>query len=170
MQEENQASIPFSVLVVNSAHDGYCRAGYRLVRGENSLPSVTEAQRQLLEGDPRLTVYVIEDPLLPPQATNDDKAGNVGADVAPTVVGGEANVDDGTVKTPMPDDIKPVGEQVPPPADERMLAAVMACQNEPREKWFTKAGKPRLEQWREFVRADLTADDITTALTAHGIQ
>ncbi|NRN26746.1 HI1506-related protein [Photorhabdus heterorhabditis] len=47
------------VCVVNTAHDGYRRAGFVLVRGENTLPTVDVDQRQALEADPRLSVTVI---------------------------------------------------------------------------------------------------------------
>ncbi|TDB43282.1 HI1506-related protein [Photorhabdus luminescens] len=44
------------VCVVNTAHDGYRRAGFVFVRGENTLPTVNVDQRQALEADPRLSV------------------------------------------------------------------------------------------------------------------
>lgn len=47
------------VSVVNTAHDGYRRAGFVLQLGENSLPSVTLAELGVLEADPRLSVTVI---------------------------------------------------------------------------------------------------------------
>ncbi|ETS32095.1 hypothetical protein BB987_20410 [Photorhabdus temperata] len=47
------------VCVVNTAHDGYRRAGFVLDQGENTLPAVNVEQRQALETDPRLSVTVI---------------------------------------------------------------------------------------------------------------
>lgn len=48
-----------SVQVVNTAHDGYRRAGFVLCRGENTLPPVTAAVLKALEADPRLSVMAI---------------------------------------------------------------------------------------------------------------
>ncbi|WP_340615090.1 HI1506-related protein [Xenorhabdus thailandensis] len=47
------------IKVVNTAHDGYRRAGLVLQPGENSLPFVTRETLQALEADPRLSVTVI---------------------------------------------------------------------------------------------------------------
>ncbi|AXG42211.1 MULTISPECIES: HI1506-related protein [Photorhabdus] len=45
--------------VVNTAHDGYRRAGFIFQQGGNALPPVTLAQFQALEADPRLSVTVV---------------------------------------------------------------------------------------------------------------
>lgn len=74
------------------------------------------------------------------------------------------------ITTPFPDNAPLTGEQELPSPEERLQSAVMAAKIEPREKWFTKTGSPRLEQWRDFVRADLTAADIKAALAAQGVQ
>ncbi len=47
------------VSVVNTAHDGYRRAGFVLQKGENILPPVRAAVLNALEADPRLTVTII---------------------------------------------------------------------------------------------------------------
>lgn len=47
------------VFVVNTAHDGYRRAGLVLHSGENTLPPVTVSVLEALEADPRLVVTVI---------------------------------------------------------------------------------------------------------------
>lgn len=47
------------VSVVNTAHEGYRRAGFVLHQGENTLPPVTAAVLEALEADSRLTVMVI---------------------------------------------------------------------------------------------------------------
>lgn len=47
------------VNVVNTAHEGYRRAGFILHQGENTLPPVTAAVLKALEADPRLAVMVI---------------------------------------------------------------------------------------------------------------
>ncbi|CAM3282731.1 hypothetical protein XNC1_3384 [Xenorhabdus nematophila ATCC 19061] len=47
------------VSVVNTAHEGYRRAGFVLQQGDNTLPPVTSAELQALEADPRLSVTVI---------------------------------------------------------------------------------------------------------------
>lgn len=47
------------VHVVNTAHEGYRRAGFVLHQGENTLPPVTAAVLEALEADSRLTVMVI---------------------------------------------------------------------------------------------------------------
>ncbi|KER01177.1 hypothetical protein LGZ99_14140 [Photorhabdus temperata] len=47
------------MVVVNTAHDGYRRAGLVLDQGENTLSAVNVEQRQALEADPRLSVTVI---------------------------------------------------------------------------------------------------------------
>ena len=74
------------------------------------------------------------------------------------------------ITTPFPDNAPLTGAQELPSPEERLQSAVMAAKIEPREKWFTKTGSPRLEQWRDFVRADLTAADIKAALAAQGVQ
>ncbi|SQI34948.1 Uncharacterised protein [Leminorella richardii] len=179
--EHAEAVEVVGVLVVNTAHDGYCRAGFRLNRGENTLPPVTAQQWALLEGDPRLHVSVIADDIPPaPSGEEGSASGFVVDNVLPSsqltamrddVLSevAESGGED-VVSTPIPENLEPVGEQVPPPVDERLLAAVMACKIEPREKWFTKTGTPLLKQWREFVRADLSADDIKAALDVHGVK
>lgn len=47
------------VNVVNTAHEGYRRAGFILHQGENNLPPVTAEVLKALEADPRLAVMVI---------------------------------------------------------------------------------------------------------------
>ncbi|MCW4538263.1 MULTISPECIES: HI1506-related protein [Providencia] len=47
------------VNVVNTAHEGYRRAGFILHQGENNLPPVTPEVLKALEADPRLAVMVI---------------------------------------------------------------------------------------------------------------
>ncbi|HCR3330534.1 TPA: hypothetical protein ON523_000212 [Morganella morganii] len=47
------------VFVVNTAHEGYRRAGLVLHSGENTLPPVTVSVLEALEADPRLVVTVI---------------------------------------------------------------------------------------------------------------
>lgn len=47
------------VFVVNTAHEGYRRAGFVLHSGENTLPPVTVSVLEALEADPRLIVTVI---------------------------------------------------------------------------------------------------------------
>lgn len=47
------------VFVVNTAHEGYRRAGFVLHSGENTLPPVTVPVLKALEADPRLVVTVI---------------------------------------------------------------------------------------------------------------
>ena len=47
------------VFVVNTAHEGYRRAGFVLHSGENTLPPVTVSVLEALEADPRLVVTVI---------------------------------------------------------------------------------------------------------------
>lgn len=50
-----------NLAVINTAHDGYRRAGYKLTRGENLLENVDPDKFDLLDGDPRLVVSVIAD-------------------------------------------------------------------------------------------------------------
>ncbi|MEQ5119502.1 HI1506-related protein [Morganella morganii] len=47
------------IFVVNTAHEGYRRAGFILCRGENTLPPVPVSVLTALEADPRLVVTVI---------------------------------------------------------------------------------------------------------------
>lgn len=47
------------VFVVNTAHEGYRRAGLVLHSGENTLPPVSVSVLEALEADPRLVVTVI---------------------------------------------------------------------------------------------------------------
>ncbi|EPW8573154.1 HI1506-related protein [Morganella morganii] len=47
------------VFVVNTAHEGYRRAGFVLHSGENTLPPVSVSVLEALEADPRLVVTVI---------------------------------------------------------------------------------------------------------------
>lgn len=158
------------VSVVNTAHDGYRRAGFKLKAGENILPPVTAEQWHRLEGDPRLVVTVIttdEDYQTSGTVVNSVLSGDITLQDA---ANGELTNLDGTVITPFPDAVEPHGQQEAPSSDERLLAAVLAAKIEPHEKWFTKKGEPRLDQWRGFVRADLTVEDIKAALDAHGVQ
>ncbi|HHZ7704103.1 TPA: HI1506-related protein [Morganella morganii] len=47
------------VVVVNTAHEGYRRAGLVLHSGENTLPPLSVSVLEALEADPRLVVTVI---------------------------------------------------------------------------------------------------------------
>ena len=47
------------VFVVNTAHEGYRRAGLVLHSGENTLPPLSVSVLEALEADPRLVVTVI---------------------------------------------------------------------------------------------------------------
>lgn len=138
MQENLNNLKTLAVLVINAAHDGYCRAGYRLASGENSLSDVTLDRLQLLEGDPRLSVYILEAPQDNETSANHHEAGNVDADSLPAGVN-----------------------------QDNFTSAILASKIEPAEKWFTKKGEPRLDQWRAVIGADVSAADIKAALAAH---
>ena len=47
------------VMVVNTAHEGYRRAGLVLRQGENTLPPLSLSVLTVLESDPRLVVTII---------------------------------------------------------------------------------------------------------------
>ena len=68
------------VHVVNTAHDGYRRAGFVLCRGENTLPPVTAAVLKALEADPRLSVMAIAADI------DSDASRGLGDQVIPTTV------------------------------------------------------------------------------------
>ncbi|OCQ50957.1 Mu-like prophage FluMu protein gp35 [Photorhabdus australis subsp. thailandensis] len=125
------------VCVVNTAHDGYRRAGFVLVRGENTLPTVDVNQCQALEADPRLSVTVIT------TDTDNDEPGRLAHQ----------------------DNLSPLTGPEQPGRDERLLNAVMCAEQEADPLvFFTKSGTPRIEKWREIVGDDITVDEITAAL------
>lgn len=164
MQENRNILKTLAVLVVNAAHDGYCRAGYRLASGENSLSGVTLDRLQLLEGDPRLSVYIIDTPDDNETPANHHEAGNVDADSLSSGV-----TQDGILPTPMPTNlVKAEGELTDP--KDNFISAILASKIEPADKWFTKKGEPRLEQWRDVIGADVSAADIKAALAAHDLK
>ncbi|WP_350306971.1 HI1506-related protein [Photorhabdus viridis] len=59
MSEKISMAEKVEMVVVNTAHDGYRRAGFVFDPGENTLSAVNVEQRQALEADPRLSVTVI---------------------------------------------------------------------------------------------------------------
>ncbi|NHB89196.1 HI1506-related protein [Photorhabdus tasmaniensis] len=59
MSEQISMAEHVEMVVVNTAHDGYRRAGFVLDQGGNTLSAVNIEQRQALETDPRLSVTVI---------------------------------------------------------------------------------------------------------------
>lgn len=154
------------VSVVNTAHDGYRRAGFVLARGENILPPVSAQQWHALEADPRLSVTVIaadstgnasgslvNHPLsnpvtLPTEGTSGPTHNHPSPPVATGANGGSS-------------------ETVPyaPTREELLLGAVMCAELETDPTvFYTKAGTPRIEKWRALVDASLTVDEITQAL------
>ncbi|MBS9438990.1 hypothetical protein EAE91_18185 [Photorhabdus noenieputensis] len=123
--------------VVNTAHDGYRRAGFIFQQGGNALPPVTLAQFQTLEADPRLSVTVIT------TDTDNDEPGRLAHQ----------------------DNLSPLTGPEQPGRDERLLNAVMCAEQETDPLvFFTKSGTPRIEKWREIVGDDITVDEITAAL------
>lgn len=161
MQEIINSLKTLAVLVINAAHDGYCRAGYRLASGENSLSGVTQDKLQLLENDPRLSVYVIDTPHDNETPANHHEAGNVDADSLSSGVS-----QDGIILTPTPTSLVKADGELTDPKDN-FISAILASKIEPAEKWFTKKGEPRLDQWRAVIGADVSAADIKAALAAH---
>lgn len=187
------------VEVVNTAHDGYRRAGFVLKAGVNTLPVVDYEKYLLLESDPRLVVtpiasdegnsssVVLGAGVLPGgltgtvtidgqtfeahniEVTIPAPSVSVTAVTAPDVIEGSIVIEPDVVKTPFPEGVALTDNQTPPPPEDRLLAAVQACRIEPKEKWFNKNGTPKLAQWREFVHAELSAADINAALAAHGV-
>ncbi|WP_145482434.1 HI1506-related protein [Yersinia aldovae] len=128
------------VSVVNTAHNGYRRAGFVLALGDNVLPPVTAQQWYALEADPRLSVSVIA------AATDDLPSRGLANPVLPDVVG------------------------VQPPRAELLLGAVMCAELETDPLvFYTKSGSPRMDKWRSLVGDDLTAEEISLAL-AGGMQ
>ncbi|WP_140918660.1 HI1506-related protein [Limnobaculum xujianqingii] len=163
MQENQETYDPSDVvemsgvMVVNTAHDGYRRAGFSFKSGENILPPVTAAQWHLLDGDPRLVVSVIATESAPGHQTPgavDDNAISVRVDMP------------GIVNTPMPPELAPTeGSQVNP--QDNFISAILASKIEPYDKWFTQKGEPRLTQWRDVIGVDVSAEDIKAAIAAH---
>ncbi|QBH96790.1 hypothetical protein EKN56_10445 [Limnobaculum zhutongyuii] len=166
MQENQETYDPSDVvemsgvMVVNTAHDGYRRAGFSFKSGENILPPVTAEQWHLLDGDPRLVVSVIAIESAPGHQT----PGAV--DAHPVFDGVNIDGTDGTVKTPMPPELAATeGSQVNP--QDNFISAIMASKIEPHDKWFTQKGEPRLTQWRNVIGVDVSAEDIKAAIAAH---
>lgn len=123
------------VSVVNTAHNGYRRAGFVLALGDNVLPPVTAQQWYALEADPRLSVSVIA------AATDDLPSRGLANTVLPDVVG------------------------IQPPRAELLLGAVMCAELETDPLvFYTKSGSPRMDKWRELVGNDLSVEEITLAL------
>lgn len=71
------------VHVVNTAHEGYRRAGFILQKGENTLPPVPASVLKALEADPRLAVMVIAPDV------DSDTSGRLGDQVVSTTVAAE---------------------------------------------------------------------------------
>ncbi|WP_314188559.1 HI1506-related protein [Yersinia massiliensis] len=123
------------VSVVNTAHNGYRRAGFVLALGDNILPPVTAQQWHALEADPRLSVTVIT------AATDDLPPRGVANPVLSDVVDGQ------------------------PTRAELLLGAVMCAELETDPLvFYTKSGTPRMEKWRSLVSDDLSAEEIALAL------
>ncbi|BFI48121.1 MULTISPECIES: HI1506-related protein [Yersinia pseudotuberculosis complex] len=147
MPNPNETNVEYvdmvGVSVVNTAHDGYRRAGFVLALGENILPPVTFQRLRSLETDPRLSVSVIA-------AATDD--------LPPR----------GLANTELPDvvaNISPLSGTQPTRA-ELLLGAVMCAALETDPLVFsTKSGTPRMDKWRSLVGDDLTVEEITLALT-----
>lgn len=68
------------VHVVNTAHDGYRRAGFVLQKGENILSAVPVSVLKALEADPRLAVMVIASDI------DSDTSGRLGNQVVSTTI------------------------------------------------------------------------------------
>ena len=68
------------VHVVNTAHDGYRRAGFVLQKGENILSTVPTSVLKALEADPRLAVMVIASDI------DSVTSGRLGDQVIPTTI------------------------------------------------------------------------------------
>ncbi len=68
------------VHVVNTAHDGYRRAGFVLQKGENILSAVSASVFKALEADPRLAVMVIASDI------DSDTSGRLGDQVVSTAI------------------------------------------------------------------------------------
>ncbi|EOS94137.1 HI1506-related protein [Erwinia tracheiphila] len=134
------------ISVVNTAHDGYRRAGFVFARGDNILPPVTAQQWQTLADDPRLSVTIIS------AATDDLPSRGLGNTPLSDAV------DDNALKPGDPQSVKPTRAEL-------LLGAVMCSEleSDPLIFW-TKSGSPRLEHWRSIVGDDLTAEEITQAL------
>lgn len=78
------------VMVVNTAHEGYRRAGLVLRAGENTLPPVSLSVLTTLESDPRLVVTII--------ATDNDGDQQGGLDIP----GASTAIDEGLSPQPEP--------------------------------------------------------------------
>lgn len=123
------------VSVVNTAHNGYRRAGFVLALGENVLPPIAFQKLRSLEADPRLSVSVIA------AATDDLPSRGLANPVLPDVVG------------------------VQPTRAELLLGAVMCAELETDPLvFYTKSSTPRMDKWRSLVGDDLTAEEIALAL------
>ncbi len=111
------------VHVVNTAHEGYRRAGFVLHQGENTLPPVTAAVLEALEADPRLTVMVIAsnpdsdpprglgDPIAPAAIVTDEPTLSVGE--VTVVVDGEAVTDEPASEVTATEEVKAPQEPAP---------------------------------------------------------
>ncbi len=89
MPNPNETNVEYvdmvGVSVVNTAHDGYRRAGFVLALGENILPPVTFQRLRSLETDPRLSVSVIAAATddLPPRGLANTELPDVVANISP---------------------------------------------------------------------------------------